>query len=511
LPPAVEADAALDAAQAELRARALELAVRAREMATSSVFAAEREEMVAETQVIMKEKADELRERARTLAKAAGADVIDFSTDFAFDVAREQMQAAMAKVRSSIDIAFARQASASAPRPPTPPTPPTPPRPSVYVHSRRVESAERTYERGQRALDERRWEEALEAFTTVAAKEGSRKEGAYYWKAYTLNKLGRRDDALATIAELRKAYPSSRWLDDAKVLEAEIRRSSGQPARPEAESDDELKLLALNGLVQSDPERAVPLLENLLRGAQTPKLKERALYVLAQSNTPRAKQLLEQVARGGAGNPDLQLKALRYVIAVSRRADNRNLLWEIYSSSSDAEVKRAVINGFIVSKDKERLLQIARTEKSPNLRMEAVAMLGAAGAQSELWTIYQQEGAVEVKEQILHSMVAAGAADRLAEAARSEKDPKLRRTAIRSLGAVGAARSGDALVSLYAGENDPQVKKAIIDGLYAQKNAKALVELARKESNASAKRDIVSRLSNMKSKEAADYLMELLK
>ena len=46
-------------------------------------------------------------------------------------------------------------------------------------------------------------------------------------------KLGRRDDTLAAIAELRRAHPHSRRLDDAKVLEAEARQSSGQPVRPE--------------------------------------------------------------------------------------------------------------------------------------------------------------------------------------------------------------------------------------------------------------------------------------
>ena len=37
------------------------------------------------------------------------------------------------------------------------------------------------------------------------------------------------------------------------------------------------------------------------------------------------------------------------------------------------------------------------------------------------------------------------------------------------------------------------------------------MDLARKESDPAMKREMVRRLSNMKSKEAADYLMELLK
>jgi len=158
----------------------------------------------------------------------------------------------------------------------------------------RHDSDDRAYERGQRALDSRNWDEALERFTQVAAAAGSRADGALYWKAYALVKLGRRDDAVAAIVELRKSYPSSRWLDDAKALELEVKQAGGQKPSPEMENDEDLKLMALNGLVQSDPDRAVPLLENLLKTSSSPKLKERALFVLAESNSARGKQLLER-------------------------------------------------------------------------------------------------------------------------------------------------------------------------------------------------------------------------
>src|ERR1700722_6347035 len=82
------------------------------------------------------------------------------------------------------------------------------------------------YQRAQTALDNHRWQEAFDGFTEVIARGGSRVEGALYWKAYALNKLGRRDEALAAIAELRKSYAGSRWLEDAKVLEMETRQAS---------------------------------------------------------------------------------------------------------------------------------------------------------------------------------------------------------------------------------------------------------------------------------------------
>jgi hypothetical protein len=47
-----------------------------------------------------------------------------------------------------------------------------------------------------RALEAREWARAAEQFTQVAAAGGPRAEGALYWKAYALHKLGRRDEAL---------------------------------------------------------------------------------------------------------------------------------------------------------------------------------------------------------------------------------------------------------------------------------------------------------------------------
>ena len=55
------------------------------------------------------------------------------------------------------------------------------------------------------------------------------------------------------------------------------------------------------------------------------------------------------------------------------------------------------------------------------------------------------------------------------------------------------------------------VKKAVVNALFLQNNASGLVTLARAEKSPELKKEIVSKLSIMKSKEATDYLMELLK
>jgi hypothetical protein len=66
------------------------------------------------------------------------------------------------------------------------------------------------------------------------------------------------------------------------------------------------------------------------------------------------------------------------------------------------------------------------------------------------------------------------------------------------------------MVSLYTAEQDPQIKQSILDGLSGQRNAKALVDIARAEKDPKMKLRIVQRLGDMRSKEAQDYLAEIL-
>jgi HEAT repeat protein len=76
---------------------------------------------------------------------------------------------------------------------------------------------------------------------------------------------------------------------------------------------------------------------------------------------------------------------------------------------------------------------------------------------------------------------------------------------------MGADKTGRALNTIYATDKDPAVRRAVIEALFIQDNADALVAIARKESDPEMKRRIVEKLSLMHSKAATDYMMELLK
>ena len=133
------------------------------------------------------------------------------------------------------------------------------------------------------------------------------------------------------------------------------------------------------------------------------------------------------------------------------------------------------------------------------------------GAHDELWQLYQKESAVEVKRQIMQAMFVGGNVTRMIELANSEQNVELRRAAIRNLGLMGSAKSGDALTgSLRQGEGHRHQEGRSSNAFFLQNNAEQLVAIARKETDPAMRKEIVSRLSHMRSKVALDYLMEIL-
>ena len=144
------------------------------------------------------------------------------------------------------------------------------------------------------------------------------------------------------------------------------------------------------------------------------------------------------------------------------------------------------------------------------LRREAIRQLGLVQGTSELEQLYQAESSTDLRREILQAFFLAGDSGRLVKAAQGEKDPELRRAAIRNLGLIHAADSANALQEIYNKETDRSLKEEVLNAYFLQGNAHALVQVAKAEKDPELKRTAVSKLSLMHSKEGTDYLMELL-
>ena len=372
----------------------------------------------------------------------------------------------------------------------------------------RLDRLSELYEEGREALDEERYDRAAQKFSELAKSNSKETDAALYWKAYAENRLGKRDSALATLADLKHRFPQSRWQRDASALEIEVRQRTGQSPHPDAQSDDDLKMLAIQGLMNSDPDRALPLLEKVLNGTSTPREKSKALFVIAQSGKPEARQILGRIA-SGQSNPELQRKAVEY-LGMFGGSEAHKTLAEVYAKSGDEGVRRAILRSYMISGDKQDLFAAAKSEKDDGVRREAIRQLGLVHGIDELQQLYQKETSVDLKREILQAFFLAGDSKKIVEAAGGEKDPELRRAAIRNLGLINSSDSAQALKTIYAKETDRELREEVLNAYFIQGNASALVAIARSEKDPQLKKTAVSKLSLMHSKEGTEYLMELL-
>jgi hypothetical protein len=423
--------------------------------------------------------------------------------------------------------------------------------------------ANQAYERGREALDRGSWQEAIEAFA-LAAEDKALADAGLFWQAYAYSKIPDAKRALELISSLESRYPRSTWRDDAQALAAEIRGST----RGASSDDEDLKLMALNGLMQADEEAAIPVLEEFLTSEKSTRLKERALFVLAQSESDKAHAILARVARGER-DPELQRQAIRYLgvhgsdrglalladlyrglSSTEARAtvlesfmiagDEKRLLdlaknepdpelrgraiqllgtmdasaelWELYQRETSEDAKEKMLQAFMVGGDEEHLLAVARDRRqSEELRGSAIQLLGAEGAEEALWQLFQGESSLETKKQILHALFVAGDHQKIAQVATDKaQPPEIRRAAIKNLG-VSGEEAVPALLGLYRSETDREVKKQVLEALFINDAVKELIEIARAESDPELKRRAVEKISLIGSKEAKDFLMEILR
>jgi len=366
------------------------------------------------------------------------------------------------------------------------------------------------YADGTRAINESRWQDAITLFSRVAQMRGEHAEGALYWKAYAQQKEGQSANALNTCGELRRSDPKSRWLEECGALEIEIRGRSGDPVPPQAEADENLKLLALNALMQQDQAQAVPILQKILAGNEPDELKSRALFVLAQSQSPQAQELVTHMAQGQAG-PALQIRAIR-IMAAARGKGADDSLSEIYQRSRDAQVKRAILQAYLITGDSAKVLAAARTETDPDLVRTAVHTLGAMSDGADLLTLYRATNNAQTRGDIINSLIASGhdGVAPLTEIAQSEQDPELRRKAIRNLGIAGGKSVAPVLVATYEKNTDAETKRAAAQALFLAGDAHDLVALARAEKDVDMKKYLVEQLGLMHDQEATSYMMEIL-
>lgn len=238
---------------------------------------------------------------------------------------------------------------------------------------------------------------ALERFK-ASAKDASLVSEATYWLAYSLNQAADAQDernreiefkqkAFALLTELGQRHPDSRWMKDGRILGVEIAddlvelglssyKKYISSATNEGQ-DIELKLVALDALLQMDEEKAFPILERVIRNNPEYRMREKALFVLSQSEHPRRITLLVEAARRD-GHPKVREKAVFWLGQIECPEALASLK-DLYTSAEAEGLREKIV--FAISQHGDEtavktLIALYRSEKKLEIKKKIIFWLG---------------------------------------------------------------------------------------------------------------------------------------
>lgn len=244
------------------------------------------------------------------------------------------------------------------------------------------------YAAGTRAMNEQRWQDAIRQFDKVIAAKEQRSAAAFYWKAYSLNKLQHHSDAAAICNALHAQYADSPWNKDCAILSISnpdinmaIHIHPNVHIDPiiipnidiDIKNNPDMKILMLNSMLNQDPAKAIPILRDTLNGNSPIGMKKHAIFVLAQSKSPEAQAMLHDVVTGKT-DPELQRQAITMMALFQGKRDDGTLV-QAYRTTSDREIKKSIISAFFLTQDAPHLVELARSEKDLDLKRSIVAQL----------------------------------------------------------------------------------------------------------------------------------------
>lgn len=368
--------------------------------------------------------------------------------------------------------------------------------------------AQTPYDEGQKALREQRWMDAANRFEQVIDAQQEQVDAAMYWKAYAYYKAGRKNEAERELRKLERSYPDSRWMKEAQTLRVEYQGSAESIERLASDGpvmDDELRLFALSQLMERDPQRALPMVLDLLRNAESKQVRNDALFVLGMSEQPEARQVLTEAARN-TDDLEMQIDAIHMLGTL----DASDELVSLYPSLQSNEARVAVVEALSIQGNTAQLVQFLESESDPEVRRAAIfgiAMDGGADAPAFLMSIYDSAVSDEEKSAILESLIVLDDAEELAlKILRTETDPELQSQAIEVLGIMEAT---DELAELYTSVSSQESRSDIIEALSIAEDIDGLFNILQTEQNAELRADAIEGLAILDSPRAANHLVEI--
>ncbi len=215
--------------------------------------------------------------------------------------------------------------------------------------------------------------------------------------------------------------------------------------------DRETREQAVFWLSQTDSERAVEVLEQILLQEPTDiEMQKKAIFSLSQGRSDRAHRILRDFVKRAGASEEARADAI-FWLGQRRNPENAAFLREIFPTLESKELKDKVLFSLAQSRTPENsrwLLDQAKDRRlDGELRKQALFWAGQSGAAvKDLAEIYDSgENDRELRNQVIFVLSQrrkdTEAMDKLYDIAQREKDPELRKQAIFWLGQSGDARA----------------------------------------------------------------------
>jgi len=279
---------------------------------------------------------------------------------------------------------------------------------------------------------------------------------------------------------------------------------AGVQARDEQTSEqDELLITALEALMSAPPERALPAVRKVLRGAYSAEVKESALFILSQIDTDEAQALLLEIARDNGS--EMRQEAIT-MIGISGDDDALAALKGLYASG-DNSVREAVLEAYLIAHEPEIVYEIAVSATDVEEFEKAVETLAAMGAIEELRKLKASGANAEALAQ---AYAIAGDFESLRAMALDGSDPDTQVEAIGALGIIGSDAANATLMEMYRGSDDDDVREAALEGMLISGYDGGIVDLYRETDDPGEKQELLEYLQYSGSDRLWDLVDEVL-
>ena len=219
--------------------------------------------------------------------------------------------------------------------------------------------------------------------------------------------------------------------------------------------DSEVRQQAVSWLSQVPTERAVGMLDSILKTSDDQELQEKAIFALSQQHSPKAAEILRAYAERSGAPSEVREKAI-FWLGQRHSAENAAFLRGLYAKLTEDDLKERVIFSLAQMRDAENMrwmMDIAVNEREPvEQRKKALFWAGQSGADlAQLAGLYDRMQNHDMKDQLIFvysQRHEAAALDALIKIAKTEQDKELRKKAIFWLGQSHDPRAAQVLLEI---------------------------------------------------------------